>query len=349
MYINYIILFLLFTSYLAKYIEPEKFIIAAFTELIYPVIIFTTCCFTVFWALKFKKPLLYNILIILLGVNTHHNFYKFKTQHTYSNETIKVTTWNIRHFNKYKWIHEEYDNLIKNEITEFIKDSKSDILCIQEFHDIKNLNIIPFKNKYVNSNFQNKNPNSGLLIASNLEFINQGSIEINNNIKNPEKNKEIIYVDVILKNDTIRIYNIHLASIHLNENEIKFIKSPSDKKENLTKNVRGIINQLYKSFIRRSKEIAAITKHIKNSPYKCIVTGDFNDTPNSYSTTQMSNILNDTFLKRGTGFGKTYKDAIIPLRIDYIFIDKKLKCNKYKTYNKTTLSDHYPVSAEITY
>ena len=88
-------------------------------------------------------------------------------------------------------------------------------------------------------------------------------------------------------------------------------------------------------------------KHIKSSPYKCIVAGDFNDTPNSYSVSKMSKILKDSFLESGSKTGKTYKDLIIPLRIDYIFIDNELISSSFKTYNKTFLSDHYPISTDL--
>lgn len=342
LYTNYIAIFALFISYLAKNIEPEIWILPSLAALFYPVIIFTVCCFTILWAFKLKKPLLYNLIVIALGINTHNDFYKFNKKQNNISENIKMTTFNIRHFNKYNWIDSED---MKYQILKFIEDTESDILCLQEFHDTKNIDSMKFKNKYTNSSFSKTN--SGLLIASDFEFLDTKTIIIDTN-----QNKEIIYVDMYTGKDTLRVYNIHLASLNLNYREIEFIDNPLDSKKNVKKNTIDIYKQIKQSFIKRNKEIKIIANSIKESEksgFKCIVMGDFNDTPNSYVTSQISKILKDVFIENGSGFGQTYKDINTPIRIDYIFISKGLESNSFKTYNNTKLSDHYPISAEIIY
>ena len=153
-------------SYLAKYINPEKWIIPALSEKIYPLIIFLILLFTIFWLLRFKKTALHNILIIIIGINTHINFYKINNNKEIVKAKIKITTFNVRQFNKYQWIKTKN---ITSEIVNFIQSTKSDILCLQEFHESSNLNKISFKNKHVNSDFKNKNV--GLVIASNFPFL----------------------------------------------------------------------------------------------------------------------------------------------------------------------------------
>ena len=63
----------------------------------------------------------------------------------------------------------------------------------------------------------------------------------------------------------------------------------------------------------------------------------------------MSKILKDAFLESGSKTGKTYRNLAIPLRIDYIFIDKQFTSIKLKTHNEISLSDHYPISADLIY
>ena len=56
----------------------------------------------------------------------------------------------------------------------------------------------------------------------------------------------------------------------------------------------------------------------------------------------LSQKKNDAFHMAGSGLGETYKYSFIPLRIDFLFSDKKLKVNNFKAIRKG-LSDHYPI------
>ena len=83
---------------------------------------------------------------------------------------------------------------------------------------------------------------------------------------------------------------------------------------------------------------------IKSSPYPVIVTGDFNDTPVSYSYRKVRKGLSDSFVKTGYGAGFTYKGKYPSNRIDYILHDSKLKPTWFSVM-KEKYSDHYPVMA----
>ena len=45
-------------------------------------------------------------------------------------------------------------------------------------------------------------------------------------------------------------------------------------------------------------------------------------------------------------FGNTYFFGFFPLRIDYIFVDKRLKVSSFSTFDEN-LSDHNPIMAKI--
>ena len=81
---------------------------------------------------------------------------------------------------------------------------------------------------------------------------------------------------------------------------------------------------------------------MNNSPYKVIVCGDFNDTPQSYTYNLLSENLNDSFKTKGVGFGTTYAGSIPALRIDYILTHEKIKVQSHKIL-KENYSDHFPV------
>ena len=108
------------------------------------------------------------------------------------------------------------------------------------------------------------------------------------------------------------------------------------------------MNDLSKTFIIQQKQVELIKKSIKKSPYKVILSGDFNNTAFSYIYKELSRDFNDSFKEKGNGFGITFNYNFIPLRIDFILSDKVFKINNFKTYN-INLSDHEPIFSQFTY
>jgi endonuclease/exonuclease/phosphatase family metal-dependent hydrolase len=78
-----------------------------------------------------------------------------------------------------------------------------------------------------------------------------------------------------------------------------------------------------------------------------VLTGDFNDVPNSYTyfTVNGSN-LQDAFLKKGFGIGRTYSYLSPTLRIDYIFTTKDFSILQFNRVVKD-YSDHYMLVADM--
>ena len=60
------------------------------------------------------------------------------------------------------------------------------------------------------------------------------------------------------------------------------------------------------SIVRRPRQVEAVLSDIENSPYEAIVTGDFNDTPMSYTYYRLRRGRRDSFVEAGKGFGATY-------------------------------------------
>ena len=109
---------------------------------------------------------------------------------------------------------------------------------------------------------------------SKYQILSSGTIDF------PKSSNNAIYSDVIIKSDTIRIYNIHLQS-----NWVKTMKS---------------------SYINRANESKKIKEHINSSPFPVIVCGDFNDTPISYTYSTIKEKLADAFKESGIGIGNSY-------------------------------------------
>jgi len=102
----------------------------------------------------------------------------------------------------------------------------------------------------------------------------------------------------------------------------------------------------YYHFSKRGKQADKLTIHAKGSPHPVVITGDFNDTPNSYTYEVIGKERKDAFLEAGKGLGFTYAGPIPGLRIDYIFTDEDIKVSNFETLKKGK-SDHYPISCYV--
>ena len=333
--LNSISLFLLITSYLSPYISPIFFWPISFIGLIFPILYITNILFLIYWAIGLKKPMWANIIVLLIGIGNASNYLGTSPNSNSSKENIKVLSYNVRLFNKYKWL--ETKN-IKNKIFDFLTTENADILCIQEFYapnKIPNLNY-----PYRHIGLQSKKSQWHMAIYSNYPQIKKETVSI----KGKEMNNTCIYSDILIKKDTIRIYNIHLASNWFNSSDYSFIQNP--QKNKLRNGILGITKRMKKSYKRRAEEADIIKAHMAKSPYPIIVCGDFNDTPLSYAYHSIKRNLVDAFSISGKGIGISFV-KIPALRIDYILHDPKLTSTNYQKHNQI-LSDHYAISCEIT-
>ena len=145
-----------------------------------------------------------------------------------------------------------------------------------------------------------------------------------------EVNNFCIYVDVLVGIDTIRIYNAHLQSFRLKKKSLELFDEKIDMNE-IQNESKPLLVQLYRSSLKRSKQVDVLAAHIESCRFKVILAGDFNDTPISYTYNRLTRILTDGFKEGGSGIGTTYKGPLFGLRIDYIMHSKGLSVRNYKT------------------
>jgi endonuclease/exonuclease/phosphatase family metal-dependent hydrolase len=84
---------------------------------------------------------------------------------------------------------------------------------------------------------------------------------------------------------------------------------------------------------------------IEACEWPVIVTGDFNDTPQSFTYRNIRKGLNDSFGRAGRGFGRSHSDLPF-LRIDYVLLSPDFDVNRYELI-RNDASDHFPVLATL--
>jgi len=323
-------------SYLAPHISPSTFLWPiAFLGLLYPILLLTNLVFTLYWFVSFKRYFWSNFFIILIGWGQFSTLINIESKKTNTEDSFTVMSYNVRLFNVYKWINNKN---VKNEIVDYINTVKPNILCLQEFYAPNELPNIQLPYQHIGLQSQKKQWR--MATYSSFPIINKGTVSI----KGERKNNICIYSDLVTEKDTIRLYNIHLASNWFRPSDYSFIQNPTLETEELKKNVLSIGKRLKNSFVKRAEQVEAIKTHINKSPYPVILCGDFNDTPSSYAYNQLSKGLKDAFVEKGRGLGRSYNGKFPSLRIDYILCSPELNINSFDTRD-VKLSDHYPVVA----
>ena len=294
-----------------------------FFNLFVPIIIVLNLLFFFYWLFNLKWPFLLFILTFLIGYNEWNLFYKFpNTSLRKSGSTFSVMSYNVRLFNKYRWIDRPN---VSSEIERLITEENPDIVCFQEYSILNAPKLKNYKFKYIYPNPSN-NGKSTVAIFSKLKIKNKGFIDFNNSSNCG------VYIDISFQKQDLRIYNLHLESFKLDK-----VDRITDS--NFSKNFKLKFDEVSRIQIEQIDFFKNIDK-LNDSP--SIIAVDLNNTQFSETYKVLSQKKNDAFHTAGSGLGDTYNYSFIPLRIDFLFSDKKLKINNFKVIRKR-LSDHHPI------
>lgn len=294
-------------------------------NLFLPVLLGLNLLFLMYWIWKRKKNLLISFVPLLISFFVFDSFYKTPVQaQNLSSDDLSVMSYNTWGFNKNEWIKEPN---VGDRIITFLKESDPDILCIQEHSRIKNREL---KHYPYNSQTSYYKAKSIQAIFSKYPIVNKGSLDL------PDTANNIIFADMVYKEDTVRVYNVHLQSYHIVPSTDNFSDKASEK----------TLKRIMNTFKHQVEQAQILKEHTELSPYKTIICGDFNNTQFSNIYRMIKGDLKDTFLEKGSGFGRSYGLMGFPMRIDYIFADRSFEVVSHKNYD-VELSDHYPIMATL--
>jgi len=361
LYFNILLAILLVLSHLSIFISPEKIWHFAFLGLIYPYILAANVFMILFWLLFRKKELFISLIAIVTGWNiltsiVQPNFKflkekeikeKYVRNYRADNQIIKVLSYNVRAFNIYNWARFKG---AKDSILRFISNEDPDIICFQEYYTqekgvfstsdlYKLLKNTPYRHVYYTIG-EGQNSNYGIATFSSYPIVGKGVTRFENSFNIS------IHTDINFNGDTLRVFNNHLQSIHLNVKNYTFLDSLRLRYNDQQLNeILDISYRLKDAFIKRAQQADRISEKISESPYPVIICGDFNDTPVSYTYKKMKSSLSDSFMEAGYGIGSTYSGIFPSFRIDYILHQSDMTA-LFTERVRLKLSDHYPI---ITY
>ncbi len=338
-------------AYLAIQIPPSRVVLAGFLTLSIPVMLFLHLLLLIYWLRKSPTRTWVSVLVLVAGfplLQRTFAFHPFKTGSATEADaaTFKVLSYNTQLFAAHDYFNNGSKEKPKQALA-WIKDSKADILCLQEFYNQDGNSDFDAISQLANEGYNSyMTPlfrlNSdwqgfyGVAIFSKFPIIKRGDIVFDRNTLNKG-----VYADLLIDNDTIRVFNIHLLSMSIqidslsNRKEISGIKAES----------KNIINRLKKGLRAHSRQAALVDWYVRNSPHPVIVCGDFNEIPYTYTYHRIRRRLNNAFEDAGTGFGFTFNNSkLFFLRIDNQFYDKRLQVHSFQTHREASYSDHFPIS-----
>ncbi len=350
---NWIVFAFLLLSYSASFISPSFTSIPALFGLAWPFLFLANVVFVIVWIFLRRKLLLISLFAILAGWTYIGRHYQLSS---FARKTVSVDSFRVLSFNAHNLTENNFKKLNKqqNLVFDFITRQSADVTCMQEFFSFGENYYFPLvflkealkaDNYYFESYY---NPYRekivGMTVFSRLPRCGHGKLT------HDSTRNFGIFGDYIFHYDTIRIYNIHLESLYLGQNDYAMITGSDiesmKNKKNLKQYSSRLIYKLIKAFEKRSLQVDILKDHIQNSPYPVVICGDFNDTPSSYAYHQISENLKDAFIESGSGLGKTFSGKLPFMRIDYILHDKSLNSYGYQAA-EIDISDHFPVSCFI--
>jgi len=311
---------LLLLSLLAPYVSARASWPLALLSIGFPWLYGGTLLYFLRLAFLRRRRAMVPLLPLLLGLP---NLPSFLNWHQQRPGSFRILSMNCRYFNALDEARSGVHNNIEAS-KPWLEGLHPDVVCTQDFstsHQDENDQIENFlKEGFGLRRFIYYLPSMAIYCRPNM--VNHHGLIF------PSTFNCYCAADFELGGRMVRVYNLHLQSYQLG---------------------RGgeVFSRLSKGIQLRSEQAEIVARDIASSPHPVIVCGDFNDVPNSYPYETIGKGLQDAFVKRGHGLGRTYSGFSPTLRIDNIFIDKRFEVNQFIRVPKQ-LSDHFPIITDIT-
>lgn len=340
-FISWLVFLVSILLYSSVFISPEYFIYVGLLPFFIPIILTVNFLLFAILAIAWRKMAFLALFTLLLGFKFALITFQFHSMNENA-KGLQVLSYNAHLFDYKSRTEGKFDP----NVYIWLQDHPADVKVFQEFYQdytTASRNSVKLLGKdqdfHVSYQIIEGNPEKrsyGLAIFSRYPIVNEGKVFDTN------RTNGAIFADIMVNDDTIRIYNAHLESMKINSDGLENI-------EGVKENYRQTLGKLHRGSLARSKQLKVLVEHYTNSPHPIILMGDLNEIPYSYTYFKLSEQLGNAFEKAGRGFGFTYNRILFFLRIDHIFSSPELKPIQFKTHREVDYSDHYPISAIFTW
>ena len=353
---NFVVIVCYLLTCLLPFINTEVLWFIALLGLGFPLIVFALVGFIILWIIFRSRWWLISFIVLLIGYKQVFAVFAFNPPAKFAMDkapgTLRVLHWNVSN-----WDYRDYDNenSYRDKMLELVKNQQADVLCFQEFYESKSKkpersNILAFqKMGYTNYYFIPASENSLNYLSGTAIF---SKYPMSNSVLLPfSKDKigeHLLQSDINVDGKTFRVLTTHLQSVRFDGSDYDNFNLLKKGKNPKLRGSRTLVSKLKRGYQFRYEQAVLVNSKIVESPYPVIVTGDFNDVPNSSTYFKIRGGLQDAFLKKGTFIGRTFRFLSPTLRIDYILTDKTFKVIQFKRLT-VPYSDHYGLVTDLAY
>lgn len=280
--------------------------------------------------MKKKYIVAISLCLMLLLIGCYLNWkYEVIAFHPFRSEgkaEMRVLTWNVH-------CSLGADKTRQQAIAELIIREEADLVLLNEYNqDSCKVADSLLRLRYPYTVERNSHQKSGDILYSKRELYNSGRMYRTRDVKGVQ----FIKTTAVVSDDSVQVFGVHLVSNHYNEDS----SASEDEIMEFSSYRRYKAAQ-----VERNRQAHWIKEAVRQSNHPVVLMGDMNDFNCSAPLDTLTSCgLKDSWWEGGNGYGATFHEGWLRLRIDHIFHSKELKLESIKVID-TNLSDHNPVVA----
>lgn len=341
---------------LVPQLPPQSWWFIAFLGLLFPFLLVGLILFVFGWLILWKPTrTLFSLVPIVLGWNQIQVAFAFQRSEAFVESkapgSIRVVSWNVARFIEMRRNNNK-GSQTRLKMFDLIKAQQADVLCLQEFQTSVNPeyyeNIRPIQEKlgypycYFSYDEDGDLHYYSSIIFSRYPIVDTARVRF----PRPSLPEVLLQADLLVGRDTVRVYTTHLQSFQLGPQDYRRIEAIKSGEDSMISHSRNIFSKWRRGVVNRTLQAEITREVMSNSPHPAIFCADLNDIPNSYSYATVRGGMQDAFLEKGSGIGRTFLGLSPTLRIDYVFADDRFEVRQF-TRRKERYSDHFMLVADL--
>ena len=320
----------------SDHINPVEHPFLATAGLAFPVLLIVNVCFLFFWLMFNRRMAFLPLLGFVVCYGPVRNYIPFNIPHDTPIGCIKVLSFNV-----HGYAYTLGDDNASGRITDYIRRSKADIVCLQEDNDQSQDPHAQLDSIYPYSRRIKLGNANAIGVYSRFPIVRSMQIDY----ESKANGSMACWLDVNGK--TVIVVNNHFESNHLSyddKSRYKNLIKGNLETDTAKKETRYLADKLGEASRQRAPQAQAVADFIEShKEHPVILCGDFNESPISYTHHLLTRRLTDCFTATANGPGLSYNQKGFNVRIDNILCSSHFTPFNCRVDNKIHASDHYPI------
>lgn len=325
-------------------VDPSAHPVWSCLGLVFPFFLVFNLVFLVIWVVFYWRGVLIPLAGYLLCYFPIRAYIPFNIASDPPADAVKVLSYNILMYAPWE-ADEAVAHTADNPIVKYIRESRADLVCLQEAADTEiRFDVYGyFKEFYPYSDSIKNREGEVVMLMSKFPILKKERIDY------PTAGNLSAAFEVDIRGLRTVVVNNHLETMGLSPEDkanVGVLMKGDMTREEAEGESRYLFSKVVKAVQKRAPQAEAVADYIQKAladGKSIIVCGDLNDTPVSYAHHVVGQGLTDCYAESGSGPGFSYNRSRMWVRIDHIFCSEEWEPVGCKVDTKVSTSDHYPV------